>query len=480
MEEQPRTVATAWIDGIEAKVGEVRVSTNPAGGALAIRGIPAEGAAETRWRVYNALDKLNARGAANGLIAEIWPESGWAHHMWDLPVALAVAQGCGRIPPVGDTIIVGALGENGKVTGMRGTVPIARLGRQTERTLMLPTTNLGEACLADGSRLAPISSIEEAADWLAGDQETVTPTGRRGAASRLKLEDIAGHHRAKRALTIAAAGRHHVLITTDTNGPAVGLARRLPGLMARPNADERHEVLAIHSVAGLLDPTGRWTEERPLRAPHWSASADAIGTNPAGNERRRPQPREAALAHNGVLLLDEMNTFEHETLNRVRRHVEHAEHCAIGYPGDFVLTGILVTDDKPLDAPSRRVRQQVAIDALDQSRMADLFDISIDIEAAGRNENGPDHEATSATIQEVCTRVRMAREASNGAGDRELSADAATLLRAAVTRHGKHAGRRIRDVATTIADIEAQDMASKVSGTHVREAVALRGILNAR
>ena len=74
----------------------------------------------------------------------------------------------------------------------------------------------------------------------------------------------------------------------------------------------------------------------------------------------------------------------------------------------------------------------------------------------------------------------MAREASNGAGDRELSADAATLLRAAVTRHGKHAGRRIRDVATTIADIEAQGMAGEVSETHMREAVALRGILNAR
>ena len=480
MEEQPKTVATAWIDGIEAKVGEVRVSTNPAGGALAIRGIPAETAAETRWRVYNALNKLNARGAANGLIAEIRPESDWAQHMWDLPVTLAVAQACGRIPPVGDTIIVGAVGANGKVTNISGTVPIARLGRETERTLMLPATNLGEASLADGSRLAPVASIEEAADWLAGDRETVTPARRRGPTSTLKLEDIAGQHRAKRALAIAATGRHHVLITTDTNGPAVGLAKRLPGLMPRPSADERHEMLAIHSLAALIDPTGGWTEDRPFRAPHWSASADAIATSPAGGRRRRPRPGEAALAHNGVLVLDEINTFGHETLNRVRGEMEHADHCASEYPSDFLLTGIVVTDDKPLEASSKRSRREAAVHALDQSRTGDLFDIAVDVEAAGRNETRPHHETTSATIQQMSTRVRRAREANNEGRDRQLSSDAATLLRATVRQHGNASGRRILDIATTIADIEAQGIATQIGETHLREALALRGILNAR
>ena len=120
MEKRPEAVRTAWINGIDAERGEVRVSTNPAGGSLEIRGIPAEGAAETRWRVYNALNRLNARNAANGLIAEIRPESAWAQHLWDLPVALAVAQYHGHIVPVGDMIVTGALGDNGKVTAMRG------------------------------------------------------------------------------------------------------------------------------------------------------------------------------------------------------------------------------------------------------------------------------------------------------------------------------------------------------------------------
>ncbi len=159
MEKRPEAVATAWINEIDAKLAEVRVSTNPAGGSLEIRGMPAEGAAETRWRVYNALNRLNARNAANGLIAEIRPESAWAQHLWDLPVALAVAQYHGHIRPVRDTIITGALGENGKVTAIRGTVPIARLVNRTGRTLMLPPANLGEASLAAANRLTLASSI---------------------------------------------------------------------------------------------------------------------------------------------------------------------------------------------------------------------------------------------------------------------------------------------------------------------------------
>jgi len=104
MEKRPQAVGTAWIKGIEAERAEVRVSTNPAGGSLEIRGMPAEGAAETRWRVYNALNRLKGRNAANGLIADIRPESAWAQHLWDLPVALAVAQYQGHIGPVGVTL----------------------------------------------------------------------------------------------------------------------------------------------------------------------------------------------------------------------------------------------------------------------------------------------------------------------------------------------------------------------------------------
>ena len=238
-------------------------------------------------------------------------------------------------------------------------------------------------------------------------------------------------------------------------------------------------MLAIHSLAGLIDPTGGWTEDRPFRAPHWSASADAIATSPAGGRRRRPRPGEAALAHNGVLVLDEINTFGHETLNRVRGEMEH-DRCASEYPSDFLLTGIVVTDDKPLEASSKRSRREAAVHALDQSRTADLFDIAIDVEAAGRNETRPHHETTSATIQQMSTRVRRAREANNEGRDRQLSSDAATLLRATVRQHGNASGRRILDIATTIADIEAQGIATQIGETHLREALALRGILNAR
>ena len=480
MEKRPEAVATAWINGIDAELGEVRVSTNPTGGSLEIRGISAEGAAETRWRVYNALNRLNARSAANGLVAEIRPESGWAHHMCDLPVALAVAQHHGHIRPVGDTIITGALAENGKVAAMRGTVPIARLAARTGRTLMLPTANLGEAGLAGANRLAPVSSIEEAVEWLAGERETVTPAARHDAEPRLLLEDIAGHRAAKRALTVAAAGKHDVLITTARNAPAMALARRLPAMMAEPTAAERHEALAIHSVAGLLDPIGERSEKRPLRAPHWSASADAIGRDPKGDRRKRPQPGEAALAHNGVLLLDEIDRFDRRTLERVRRHTTGAGRCDTTYPSDFLLIAIIVADGKPLETLSREAQQQAAATALNRTGMANLFDIAFDIEPAGREQTEAEGEATSATVSEACTRVRTALEANDAGRPAELSAGAAALLRTSATRYGDDTAWRLRAVATTIAHLDAQGIAARVRETHVREAAALRGILDNR
>ena len=478
MEKRPNAVATAWIDGIHAELGEVRVSTNPAGGSLEIRGMPAEGAAETRWRVYNALNRLNARSAANGLIAEIRPESAFAQHFWDLPVALAVAQYHGHSVPVGDMIVTGALGENGKVTAMRGTVPIARLATRIGRTLMLPPANLGEAILAGANRVTLASSIEEAVEWLAGERETFTPAPWHDTEPKLRLEDIAGHRAAKRALTIAAAGRHHVLITTARNAPAVGLARRLPTMMAKPTAEERHEALAIHSVAGLLDPTGRHIEKRPLRAPHWSASPGAIGREPEGDRRKRPQPGEAALAHAGVLLLDEIDRFDRRTLERVRRHVTGRGRCDTTYPSNFVLVGILVTDDEPPDRLSTEARLQAAGTALDRTGTADLFDIAFDIEPAGREQTEADGEATSATVSEACTRVRTGLEANDAGACAELSAEAGALLRTSATRYGGDAARRIRAVATTIAHIEAQGAADRVGEAHVREAAALRRILD--
>ena len=478
METRPNAVATAWIDGIDAKLGEVRVSTNPAGGSLEVRGIPAEGAAETRWRVYDALNRLGARNAANGLVAEIRPESAWAHHMWDLPVALAVAQHHGHVAPSGDTIVVGALGASGKVTAMRGAAPVARLAARTGRTLMLPTANLGEAGLAGANRLAPTGSIEEAAEWLGGKRETVTPAAPRDTGPGLLLEDVAGHRATKRALAIAAAGRHNVLITTTRNAPAVALSRRLPAMMAQPTAGERHEALAIHSVAGLLDPTGRRTEDRPLRAPHWSASAGAIGRDHKGDRGKRPQPGEAALAHNGVLLLDEIDMFGSQTLERVHRYATGSGRCDTTYPSDFVLIGILVADGKPLEPLGTQARRQAAATALDKSGIADLFDIAVDIETGGREHTEADREATSAAISGTCTRVRRALDANSARACPQLGAEADRLVRAAAARHGEHAATRIRAVATTIAHIEAQGAADRVGETHVREAAALRRILD--
>ena len=265
-------------------------------------------------------------------------------------MTLAIAQHQGLVRNIGDTIVTGALGHEGKVTSIRGTAPVALLAARAGRSLMLPADNLREAGLAGAGALAPVDSISDAIEWFAGNQETVAPLPPDEAAPTLLLEDIVGHRAAKRALAIAATGRHNVLITSGRNAPAVALSRRMPAIMAQPTAAERQEVLAIHSIAGLVEPTRPRNPQRPLRAPHWTASAEAIGCDPDDEGRKRPRPGEAALAHNGVLLLDEIDGFGRQFIDRVQRHAGRT--CGrTTYPSDFVLVGIINADGDPGTPP---------------------------------------------------------------------------------------------------------------------------------
>ena len=284
------TVWTAWIQGIHANIGEIRVRTNPAGGRLRIEGIPDEGASETRWRVYKALEKLQARNAANGVIAEIWPESGWAERRWELPIALAVAQHAGAVPTVGEPIVIGAVDGQGKIGPIEATVPIAVLALEFDRTLMLPTANLGEAQLTRARKLVPVGSIEEAAEWLGGERKSLTAKGPGKRAPTHRIEDVTTTPETRRALAIAAAGTHNILIRSPTEAGAEELTRLLPGLMTRPRRRERHETLAIHSLTGLLKPEDRWIQARPLVTVTWATSADAIGPSTGSGKHRRAQP----------------------------------------------------------------------------------------------------------------------------------------------------------------------------------------------
>ena len=477
MDRRSDAMATVYIEGIEAKLAEVRVSTNRGGRSLEIRGMPEKAAEETRWRVYDALHMLKIRSAADQLFAEIRPESDWPHELWDLPVTLAIAQHQGLTRNVGDTIVTGALGQGGKVIGIRGTAPVALLAARAGRTLMLPAANLREAALAGASALAPVDSIGDAVEWFAGKQKTVAPPAPDETGPTLLLEEIVGHRAAKRALTIAATGRHNVLITSGRNAPPFALSRRMPAMMAEPTAAERQEVLAIHSIAGLVEPTRPRNAQRPLRAPHWTVSAEAIGRDLDDERRKRPQAGEAALAHHGVLVLDEIDGFGQQVIDRVRRHAG-GKGDRTTYPSDFVLVGIIDADGDPGAPLDREARQQAAVIEIRKSGTADLFDISFDVEAAGREETEADLEATTAAIHDAASSLQEALRRKGAQTHPYLSSEAAALLSTAKTRHGNQAATRIRAVATTIAHLEARGIATRVGEAHVREATELRGILD--
>ncbi|MBO6865574.1 MAG: YifB family Mg chelatase-like AAA ATPase [Thalassococcus sp.] len=487
-------------EGVEARSVEVQCAVSPGLPAFSIVGLPDKAVSEARDRVRSALTSLSIALPSKRITINLspadLPKEG-SH--FDLPIALSLLAALEIIPKdvVAGTVSLGELSLDGTLVPVLGALPAAMAAAEHSRDLVCPKACGPEAAWVEACRVIGANSLHDAILHFTG--AAILSPATAGEVSQpfqgRDLRDVKGQEKAKRALEIAAAGRHHVLFVGAPGSGKSMLAARLPGILPPLSPVEALETSMIHSLAGLLD-DGGISRTRPFREPHHTASMAAI----VGGGRNA-KPGEISLAHNGVLFLDEFPEFSRTVLETLRQPIETGEvmvaraNAHVRYPCRFMLMAAANPCKCGFMGDATRACSRAPLCGEDylgriSGPLMDRFDLRVEVPPVSHADL--DLPASGETSATVAARVAAARDLQTArfttnarvhtnadAEGQELEeitqmdAEARSLLVQAADRFGLSARgyHRVMRVARTIADL---DQSEGVHRPHLAEALSFR------